>query len=153
MEKCQLSCQYCTASSPLPSPSPGPPPSPSPPPPPGSPPPPSPPACVDKDADFCESKASTLIDKIMNCKTRDLMEKCQLSCQYCTASSPLPSPSPSPLLSPGSLQLPSPPACVDKDAEFCESEVITLDDKINKCQTDSFMVACQLSCGHCTMSP
>ena len=101
MINCQLTCQYCSVPSALPSPSPSSPPappSPSPPPPSGSLPSPPPPACVDQDAEFCQRRVSTLIDKIMNCKTRDLMINCQLTCQYCSALSPLPSPSPSPPL-------------------------------------------------------
>merc|ERR1740136_50399 len=127
MINCQLTCQYCSALSvSLPSPSPSPPPAPpSPSPPPSLPSPssPSPPACVDQDAAFCQRKVSTLIDKIMNCKTRDLMINCQLPCQYCSVPSALPSPSPSsppapPSPSPPPPSLPSlpsppPPACVD----------------------------------------
>merc|ERR1740124_991079 len=66
--------------------------------------------------------------------------------------SQLPPPSPPP--PPGSLPSPpspSPPACVDEDARMCQREVITFDDKIGKCTTERFIVACQLTCGHCTV--
>ena len=54
--------------------------------------------------------------------------------------------------SPSPPPSPSPPACVDKDAEFCHREVSTPVHRIFRCQTWELIVACQLSCGHCTLS-
>ena len=139
--------------------------SPPPPPPPplyaqASPPPPPPPkpspspspstdACQDKAPDYCASEVTTVLDRVLKCKSDPQPELCQLTCGLCSASPPPPPSAPPPSAPPPS---PSPP-CGDTDPDFCKAELTDPTKLFENCKKSPFFDKCLATCYFCPAPP